>query len=210
MPWPGWPPSRCTAPSAIAGSKLPWSTRAGEKIRPTPAGHCRRCAACTHSSACRNRNSCAARAGMRSVAGAVASIDASETGRISSLRLESGDAIEGDLFVDCVGLSETERDDWSAWLPCDRMACASAPPLANPPPMTQTTASEAGWTWRVPLAAATAVGHVYCSMFVDDDAALAKLASVAPEAGDARVVARFHSGRRRWFWERNCVALGQA
>ena len=152
----------------------------------------------------------ATRAGIRSVAGAVASIDASETGRIRSVRLESGDAIEGDLFVDCVGLSETERDDWSAWLPCDRMACASAPPLANPPPLTQTTASEAGWTWRVPLAAATAVGHVYCSAFVDDDAALAKLASVAPEARDARVVARFHSGRRRRFWERNFVALGQA
>jgi len=76
--------------------------------------------------------------------------------------------------------------------------------------LTQTTASEAGWTWRVPLTAATAVGHVYCSAFVDDDAALAKLASVAPEARDLRVVARFHSGRRRRFWERNCVALGQA
>lgn len=152
----------------------------------------------------------ASRVGIRRLEGAVASIDVSETGRIRSLRLVGGDAIEGDLFIDCVGLSEAERDDWSAWLPCDRMACAITPSLANPPPLTQTTASEAGWTWRVPLAAATAVGHVYCSAFVDDDAALAKLTSMAPGARDARVVARFKSGRRCRFWEHNCVALGQA
>ncbi len=152
----------------------------------------------------------AARAGIRRVEGAVASIDTSEAGWIRSLRLVSGNDIEGDLFVDCAGLSESERDDWSAWLPCDRLACAISPPLANPPPLTQTTASEAGWTWRVPLAAATAVGHFYCSAFIDDDAALAKLASVAPGARDARVVAHFKSGRRRRFWEHNCVALGQA
>ena len=152
----------------------------------------------------------AARVGIRRLEGEVASIDVSEAGRIRSLRLVSGDAIEGDLFVDCVGLSESERDDWSSWLPCDRMACTIAPSVANPPPLTQTTASEAGWTWRAPLAAATAVGHAYCSAFIDDDAALAKLASVAPGARDARVVARFHSGRRRRFWEHNCVALGGA
>lgn len=152
----------------------------------------------------------AARAGIRRVEGGIATIDASETGRVRSLRLASGAAIEGDLFVDCAGVSQAERDDWSAWLPCDRMACAIAPPLVDPPPLTQTIASEAGWIWRVPLAASTAVGHVYCGEFIDDDAALAKLTSFAPGAREARVVARFHSGRRRRFWQHNCVALGGA
>jgi tryptophan halogenase len=152
----------------------------------------------------------ATRAGVRRIEGAVASVDRSETARLRGLRLSSGEVVEGDLYVDCVGLTETARDDWSAWLPCDRMAYAIAPPLANPPPVTQTTASVAGWTWRVPLAAALAVGHVYSSAFMDDDAALAILTSATPGARDARVVARFRSGRRQRLWEHNCVALGAA
>jgi tryptophan 7-halogenase len=152
----------------------------------------------------------AARAGVRRIEGAVASVDRTETARLRGLHLSSGEIVEGDLYIDCVGLTESARDDWSAWLPCDRMAYAIAPPLANPPPVTRTTASVAGWTWRVPLAAASAVGHVYSSAFMDDDAALAILTSAAPEACDARVVARFRSGRRHRPWEHNCVALGAA
>lgn len=152
----------------------------------------------------------ATRAGVRRVEGAIASIDRTETARLRGLRLSSGDVVEGDLYVDCVGLTESARDDWSAWLPCDRMAYAIAPPAANPPPATQTTARLAGWTWRVPLAAASAVGHVYSSAFTDDDSAIATLAAAEPEARDSRVVARFRSGRRQRFWEHNCVTLGAA
>jgi tryptophan halogenase len=160
----------------------------------------------------------AARAGVRRVEGVIAGIDVSDNGRIGALRLASGDIVAGDFFVDCATgadfslsrRSNVDRDDWSAWLPCDRMAYALGPPLTNPPPVTQTTAREAGWTWQVPLANATAVGHVYSSAFVKDDAALATLQAVAPEARDAHVVARFRSGRRRRFWEQNCVALGGA
>jgi tryptophan halogenase len=152
----------------------------------------------------------ATRAGVRRVESAIATIENSESGRIRGLRIASTETIEGDLFVDCVGLSDAAREDWSGWLPCDRVAYATAPALTSPPAVTQTTATEAGWTWRVPLAAATAVGHVYSSSFMGDDAALAKLKSVAPESRDARVVNRFRSGRRRSFWERNCVTLGGA
>jgi tryptophan 7-halogenase len=152
----------------------------------------------------------AMRAGVRRVEGAVVSIDRAEDARMGGLRLAKGEVIEGDLYVDCVGLAESARDDWSAWLPCDRMAYAVAPPVANPPPVTQTTAQDAGWTWRVPLATASAVGHVYSSAFTDDDAAIATLAAAAPGARDARVVSRFRSGRRQRFWEHNCVALGAA
>lgn len=152
----------------------------------------------------------ATRAGVRRVEGAAGSIERAENARFRGVRLAGGDLIEGDLFVDCVGLAEAARDDWSAWLPCDRMACASAPPAANPPPLTQTSASAAGWTWRVPLASATAVGHIYSSAFTTEEAAIAALAVAAPGARDARIVSRFRSGRRQRFWEHNCVALGAA
>lgn len=160
----------------------------------------------------------AIRAGVRRVEDAIAGADISEDGRIRELRLAGGDTVAGDFFVDCASASSVsaswrptfERDDWSAWLPCDRLAYAVAPAIINPPPVTQTTAGAAGWTWRVPLVNATAVGLVYSSAFLEDDAALATLQSFAPEARDARVSARFLSGRRRRFWEHNCVTLGGA
>ena len=46
--------------------------------------------------------------------------------------------------------------------------------------VTQTMAATAGWSWRLPLAQATMVGHVYCSRFTDDEAARAALQAIAP------------------------------
>jgi tryptophan 7-halogenase len=152
----------------------------------------------------------ATRSGVRRVEGEAVAIDAADDGRGRALRLAGGEAIEGDLFIDCVGVSEADREDWSAWLPCDRMAYATAAPLQNPAPVTQTTASDAGWTWRVPLKNATGVGHVWSSAFADDEAALAMLNAAAPDARDAHIVKRFRSGRRRSFWQHNCIALGAA
>jgi tryptophan halogenase len=53
------------------------------------------------------------------------------------------------------------------------------------------------------------VGHVYSSAFIDDATALAQLQRAEPAAREVRVSV-FRSGRRRRFWERNCVALGAA
>jgi tryptophan halogenase len=160
----------------------------------------------------------ALRVGVRRVEGAIAGMDVAADGHFRAVLLAGGDNVAGDFLVDCMNASgaapgwrpDFEREDWSAWLPCDRMAYGIAPPLTNAPPVTQTSAGAAGWTWRVPLANATAVGHVYCSRFIDDDTAQAQLQAAAPAASDLRVVGRFRSGRRRRFWERNCVALGAA
>jgi tryptophan halogenase len=152
----------------------------------------------------------ATRAGVRRIEGAIAGMDVAEDGQLRALRLEGGDAVAGDFFVDCAMMSDkVERDDWSAWLPCDRMTYAKAPSLTNPPPVTQTAAGACGWTWRVPLANASAAGHVYSSAFIDDAAAWTQLQAVAPGASEVRVT-KFRSSRRREFWERNCVALGAA
>jgi tryptophan halogenase len=152
----------------------------------------------------------AMRAGVQCVEGAIAGLDESETGQLRALCLAGGERVEGDFFVDCATPPESfDRDDWTAWLPCDRIAYATAPPASYPPPVTQTIAAPAGWTWHLPLANVTAAGHVYASAFIDDAAAMAHLESTVPGVRDARVV-HFRSGRRRRFWEHNRVALGAA
>jgi tryptophan halogenase len=71
------------------------------------------------------------------------------SGDVVSLRLDSGEVVTGDLFVDCSGfrarlIGETlgsAWQDWSKWLPCDRALARAArwsrrrgtPPAPNPP-----------------------------------------------------------------------------
>jgi len=106
-----------------------------------------------------------------------------ETGHVSSVTLENGDNIDGDLFIDCTGFFgvliekalETGYDSWTKWLPCDRavaVACESAGPLL---PYTRATADKAGWRWRIPLQHRTGNGYVYASDFITDEDAQTSL-----------------------------------
>ena len=142
-----------------------------------------------------------------------------EDGFIRSVVLEDGREIEGDLFVDCSGFVglliekalETGYEDWTRWLPCDRalaVPCESAGALT---PYTRSTAREAGWQWRIPLQHRTGNGYVYCSSFIGDEQARATLLGNLDGKQLAEPNAlRFVTGRRRKFWNRNCVAIGLA
>jgi tryptophan 7-halogenase len=142
-----------------------------------------------------------------------------DSGFIESVRLEDGVSVSGDLFIDCSGFRglliegalDTGYEDWTHWLPCDRAAavpCETTDPLL---PYTQSTARKAGWQWRIPLQNRTGNGHVYCSSFISDDEASSMLMENldGKPLGEPRLL-RFTPGRRRKFWNRNCVALGLA
>jgi tryptophan halogenase len=140
-------------------------------------------------------------------------------GFIESVKLESGETIAGDLFVDCSGfralLSEealkTGYDSWQHWLPCDRAVVVASEHGDTLRPYTQASAQQAGWQWRIPLQHMDSNGHVYCSDHLSDDEATATLLShlEGPAQGEPRQL-RFHTGIRKQVWHRNCVALGLA
>ena len=142
-----------------------------------------------------------------------------EDGFIESLELEGGMSLTADLFIDCSGFRgllieqalKTGYEDWTHWLPCDRAAavqCASVDPLT---PYTQSTARAAGWQWRIPLQSRTGNGHVYSSDYISDDEAVATLmGNLDAEPLTEPRLLRFTTGRRREFWNKNCVALGLA
>lgn len=143
----------------------------------------------------------------------------SHTGFIESLRLQSGEEVRGDLFVDCSGFRAlllgqalgAGYEDWSHWLPCDRawaLPCASAGPLT---PYTRSLAHSAGWQWRIPLQHRIGNGHVYSSQYMDDQQALdLLLQNLDGEPLAEPRLLKFTTGKRELFWRKNCVAIGLA
>ena len=140
-------------------------------------------------------------------------------GFIEAVVMESGERIEGELFIDCSGFRgllieqtlKTGYMDWTHWLPCDRamaVPCESAGALT---PYTRSTARAAGWQWRIPLQHRTGNGYVYSSRYLsDDEAAATLLANLDGKAlADPRPL-RFTTGRRKKFWNKNVIALGLA
>lgn len=140
-----------------------------------------------------------------------------EDGFIAAVVLNDGRRIEADLFVDATGLAarligsalRTPFEDWSGWLPCDRLIEAAWATTAPPEPYAQARALEAGWRWRVPVQGRTSFGCVYDSERQDEPAAEQALLAASPGAPAASPrLTRFRNGRRARAWVGNCVAIG--
>lgn len=146
-------------------------------------------------------------------------IQSSDNGYIDSVRLDSGELVSGDMFIDCTGFQglliektlNTGYEDWSHWLPCDRALVAQTPPEDVIPPYTRAIAHEAGWRWRIPLQNRLGNGFVYSSKHMSDDVALRQfLASIEQEPLSAPKLISYRTGRRLKAWNKNCIALGLA
>ena len=158
--------------------------------------------------------------GVRRTEGKIVGVSQREgDGHVDAVVLESGERVEGDLFIDCSGFRglliegalATGYEDWTHWLPCDRaiaVPCESAPELL---PYTRSTAHSAGWQWRIPLQHRIGNGHVYCSRFIsDEDAQATLLANLdGKPLAEPRMV-RFTTGMRKQGWNKNVVAIGLA
>lgn len=139
------------------------------------------------------------------------------TGHLQSVSLESGEEIAADFFVDCTGFSglliegvlKTGYEDWSHWLPADRAVAVPCERVAPFTPYTKATAKEAGWQWRIPLQHRVGNGYVYSSQYCEaDDAEATLLESLEGKPLAEPRYLRFTTGRRRKYWNGNCVAIG--
>lgn len=158
--------------------------------------------------------------GVKRVEGKIAQVHLREgDGFIQSLQLENGENIDGDLFIDCTGFRgllieqalHTGYEDWSHWLPCDRALAVPCTNTGELTPYTRATAHSAGWQWRIPLQHRTGNGHVYASRFMSDDEACALLLkNLDGEPLAEPKPLRFTTGKRKRFWNKNCVAIGLA
>lgn len=140
-----------------------------------------------------------------------------ETGYVLGVDLKYGQKIDADMFIDCTGFRgvliegamKTGYEDWSDWLPCNRAVAIHTESSGDPIPYTRSTCREAGWQWRIPLQHRTGNGYVYCDQFTTPEEAetiLRDNLDGAPMAEAKHL--RFVTGRRKQFWNKNCVSIG--
>ena len=140
-----------------------------------------------------------------------------ESGDIEALVLESGEAIEGDLFIDCTGfrgllIEQTLKagfEDWGNWLPTDSALPVQTESVGPPKPFTRAIAHKAGWRWQIPLQHRVGNGLVFASEFMGEDEARSLLSREleGEPLFEPRLI-RFKAGRRRTSWVNNCIAIG--
>ncbi len=140
-------------------------------------------------------------------------------GFLEALVFADGSQLEADLFIDCSGFRgvlieqvlATGYIDWSAMLPCDRAVAMPTERVGPRAPFTAASARPAGWRWRIPLQGRAGNGYVYSSAHLSDAEALDDLMAEVMEKplAEPRFL-RFVSGRRKQFWNGNCIALGLA
>jgi tryptophan halogenase len=154
--------------------------------------------------------------GVAEIAGTLDGVRLADDGAIDALALDGGRVHRADLFVDATGPAarlrsalDDRREDWSRWLPCDRVLLATAPPLAEPPPLDRVTAMATGWRWSAPSPARTGHGIAYASAHLSDAKAARQLrATTGAQASTAAI--RIDAGTRPEPWRRNCGAIGEA
>lgn len=158
--------------------------------------------------------------GVKRIEGKIKSVQQHpESGFITSLTMESGQVVAGDLFIDCTGfrgllIEQTLRtgyEDWSHWLPCNSAIAIQTESVHAPIPYTRSIADEAGWRWRIPLQHRVGNGLVYCDKYLPD----AKATEILLQQIEGKTITqprviKFTTGRRRLMWNKNCVAMGLA
>jgi tryptophan 7-halogenase len=139
-----------------------------------------------------------------------------EDGCVDALKMDDGSRICADLYIDCTGAAGLLSrhaifggyEDWSHWLPCDRIVSLPCASEGNPAPYSQSTAERSGWRCKVPLQHCLDSSLVYSSRHLGDDEAAATLLAGLPGRALAEPrLQRLSPGRPARFWNRNCLAL---
>lgn len=155
--------------------------------------------------------------GVKRIEGKIQQVQQHPDGDIKALHLESGEIVEADFFIDCTGFAgllidktlKTPYEDWSHWLPCNSAVPVQTESIEPAKPYVTCTAHKAGWQWHIPLQHRVGNGNVFCDAFMSDEQAKQHLLeNVQGKVLTEPRVIKYKTGRRKVFWNRNCVALG--
>ena len=148
----------------------------------------------------------------------VESVEQHDNGDIKSLKLNTGQDLSADFFVDCSGfasilIQNTLKVRFLSFAENLFNDSAIAVPTEidpNLPSETISTALPHGWVWKIPLTNRFGNGYVYSSQYTTPDEAETELRThlgILESDVEARHL-KMKVGRTEQTWCNNCVAIG--
>ena len=138
---------------------------------------------------------------------------------VSSLKLDNGQSIEADLFIDCSGfraelIGKALKEPFIGFdeaLFCDRAVVGGWERTNDDhyAPYTLAETMNAGWAWRIEHDELVNRGYVFCSAFLSDDEAIEEFCKKNPKIKQPKVI-KFTAGVHQRTWVKNVVAIGNA
>jgi tryptophan halogenase len=151
--------------------------------------------------------------------GTVTRVERNDTG-VEALVLEDGSRITADLFVDASGFRSEllgramgeQYQNFGGVLFCDRAVIGGWNRTDEPiKPCTTSETMDAGWAWQIEHEHFINRGYVFCSRFLDDEAAREELLGKNPKIPrDKTRVVKFRTGRYARMWVGNVVGVGNS
>ena len=160
----------------------------------------------------------AAELGVTFVEGKVSGTERGSEG-LATLRLEDGQRLEADFFVDCSGfrselLGGALAEPFVSYdraLFCDRAVIGGWERTTEPiEAYTLAETMDAGWAWQIEHEHHINRGYVYSSQAISDEEACDEFLRKNPKAPRSPRVVKFRSGRYRRMWVDNVVAIGNS
>ena len=137
---------------------------------------------------------------------------------ISAVKLDNGEKIEADLFIDCTGFASKILGEWlkEPYIPYEQLPNDSAWATRIPykdkesemVAYTECTAIDNGWVWTIPLWDHKGTGYVYSSKHISkEDAKKEFMDHLGIEDGEFKHIS-MKIGRYERTWVGNTVAIG--
>ena len=146
----------------------------------------------------------------------VIDVNRNERGGISSIKLESGEEVESDLFIDCTGFKRLLGLKYEGIYCGDRLFCDSAiaghvnyiDPDSEMQPYTECHAVDHGWIWKIPTQSRLGTGLVYNRSVTDTEEAKEYFNNYWEGRVDDLKVLDWTPHYRKTFWHDNVVCIG--
>ena len=140
-----------------------------------------------------------------------------KNGDIKSVKLDSGDELTAEFFIDCTGFKRILMNklnvDWVSYK--DYLPVDSAMPFLvdyeegeEIPLYTKATALSAGWMWTIPLQSRKGSGYVFDSTQITREQAQQEVEEYLGKKIKPIKFINFDSGRNEVLWKNNVLSLG--
>lgn len=156
---------------------------------------------------------------VKHIKGTVEKVNRDKDGYVTSVTLDSGSSIKGDLFFDCSGFSRLLMDDISNKFISYKDELLLNSTIVFPEEYqegetiktyTHAKAMKNGWMFEIPLQHRIGRGYNFCSNYTSAEEAKREVEELFGREVDVKKELKYETGRLEKAWDKNVISIGLA